>query len=147
MADVITATDSLGNVATVPVTVTAALAPVASTIGVAPRGTTTLAVIAGAAGVAFALTYMGVTRNISVGGVFVATEHLTRVGDRIHLKVCLPGPISDWQSNPRSAGFEKQALSVDDQAPPGMSLRFLNPSESEVAALETFLAQRDSLMP
>jgi len=59
VVDLITATDSLGNVATIQVTVTAALAPVQSSVSIAPRGNTTLAVAGGAGGVTFALTVNG----------------------------------------------------------------------------------------
>jgi len=37
------------------------------------------------------MTYAGVTRNISAGGVFVATDDVARVGDRINLRFSLPG--------------------------------------------------------
>ena len=35
--------------------------------------------------------YTGLTQNISSGGVFIATHHLRRIGDRITLKFTLPG--------------------------------------------------------
>ncbi len=34
--------------------------------------------------------YTGLTQNISSGGVFIATHHLRRIGDRITLKFTLP---------------------------------------------------------
>jgi Tfp pilus assembly protein PilZ len=35
--------------------------------------------------------YTGLTQNISAGGLFIATHHLRRIGDRIALKFQLPG--------------------------------------------------------
>ena len=35
--------------------------------------------------------YTGLTQNISSGGVFIATHHLRKIGDRITLKFTLPG--------------------------------------------------------
>src|SRR5258708_3870166 len=35
--------------------------------------------------------YTGLTQNISAGGLFIATHHLRRIGDRITLKFQLPG--------------------------------------------------------
>ena len=35
--------------------------------------------------------YTGLTQNISSGGVFIATHHIRKIGDRITLKFSLPG--------------------------------------------------------
>ena len=35
--------------------------------------------------------YTGLTQNISSGGVFIATHHMRKIGDRITLKFTLPG--------------------------------------------------------
>ena len=46
--------------------------------------------------------YTGLTQNISSGGVFIATHHLRRIGDRITLKFTLPG--SDKTARGRDRG-------------------------------------------
>ena len=83
VTDVITTTDSFGNSATVLVTVTAALQPVA-TQTLPPRGSTTLAVTGGAGGYAFALTVNGsggsvetLSGNYRAGSAGNPTDHGT----------------------------------------------------------------------
>ncbi len=96
------------------------------------------------------MTYTGVTRNISAGGVFVATEDLPPVGARINLKFALPGndrPLTVQTEvrwiRPRR---QPQTSPGGEDAPAGMGLQFLNPSAADAAALERFLARRDALM-
>ncbi|HVU49137.1 MAG TPA: TIGR02266 family protein [Polyangia bacterium] len=92
------------------------------------------------------MTYTGVTRNISAGGVFVATALLPKVGERINLKFSLPGNGRELSVQTEVRWVRKQAPSPADDSPSGMGLQFVNPSADDVAALEEFLARRDALM-
>lgn len=92
------------------------------------------------------MTYAGVTRNISAGGLFVATEDLPRVGDRINLRFSLPGTGRPLAVQTAVRWIRPQESPPDEHAPAGMGLQFLNPSADDVAALDQFLARRDALM-
>jgi uncharacterized protein (TIGR02266 family) len=92
------------------------------------------------------MTYAGVTRNISSGGVFVATEDLPRVGERLTLKFMLPGTGRQLAVQTEVRWIRPKTSPNDEQAHAGMGLQFLNPSADDVAALDEFLARRDALM-
>lgn len=88
--------------------------------------------------------YTGLTRDISSGGIFVATGVTYEVGDRIHIKFLLPGrnlPMDveaqvRWVRDPRT---------MRTDAPEGMGLKFVNLTPEAKAAIAEFLDQRDSL--
>jgi uncharacterized protein (TIGR02266 family) len=92
------------------------------------------------------MTCTGVTRNISAGGVFVATDELARVGDRITLKFTLPGTGRRLAVQTEVRWVRAKKSPPEEQAPAGVGLQFLNPSAEDVAALDQFLARRDALM-
>ena len=92
------------------------------------------------------MTYAGVTRNISAGGVFVATDNLPRVGERINLRFALPGTGRQLAVQTEVRWIRAKKSPTDADAPAGMGLQFLNPSADDVAALDQFLARRDALM-
>jgi uncharacterized protein (TIGR02266 family) len=92
------------------------------------------------------MTCTGVTRNISVGGVFIATENLPRVGDRINLRFALPGNGRRLTIQTEVRWVRGEVQAIDEHRPSGVGLRFLNPSAEDVAALEQFLSRRDRLM-
>ena len=92
------------------------------------------------------MTYIGVTRNISAGGVFIATADLPRVGDRVDLKFSLPGNSRQLAVQTEVRWIRGPTPVLNEDAPPGMGLLFVNPSAGDVAALEQFLARRDALM-
>jgi uncharacterized protein (TIGR02266 family) len=70
--------------------------------------------------------YTGLTQNISAGGVFIATHHIRRIGDRITLKFTLPGSEKtlDVETEVRWIR-ENTALQRVDGAQ-GMGVRFIN---------------------
>ena len=90
--------------------------------------------------------YTGLTQNISSGGVFIATHHLRRIGDRITLKFTLPG------SDKTLDGRDRGALDPREHGAParvdggtGMGVRFINLSPEASAAINAFVQSRDSL--
>jgi uncharacterized protein (TIGR02266 family) len=88
--------------------------------------------------------YTGLTRDISSGGIFVATGVTYEVGDKMSIRFSLPGrnePIAveaqvAWVRDPRT---------VRTDGPEGMGLKFINLTPEARAAIAEFLDQRDSL--
>jgi uncharacterized protein (TIGR02266 family) len=89
--------------------------------------------------------YTGLTQNISSGGVFIATHHIRRIGDRITLKFTLPGSekVLDVETEVRWIR-ENSALQRVEGAQ-GMGVRFINLSPEASAAINAFVQSRDSL--
>ena len=89
--------------------------------------------------------YTGLTQNISAGGLFIATHHLRRIGDRITLKFALPGtdqPVT-VETEVRWIRENSSLHRVDGAT--GMGVRFINLSAEATVAIQTFLQNRDSL--
>ena len=88
--------------------------------------------------------YTGLTRDISSGGIFVATGVTYEVGDRVTINFTLPGrsvPITveaqvRWVRDPRT---------IRTDGAEGMGLKFLNLGAEAQAAIAEFLDQRDSI--
>jgi len=89
--------------------------------------------------------YTGLTQNISAGGLFIATHHLRRIGDRITLKFQLPGSEKSVEVETEVRWIrENSALTRADGAT-GMGVRFINLSSDATTAIQKFLSNRDSL--
>jgi len=89
--------------------------------------------------------YTGLTQNISAGGLFIATHHLRRIGDRIALKFQLPGSEKSVEVETEVRWIrENSALTRADGAT-GMGVRFINLSPEASTAIQSFLSNRDSL--
>jgi uncharacterized protein (TIGR02266 family) len=89
--------------------------------------------------------YTGLTQNISAGGLFIATHHLRRIGDRITLKFALPGSdqMIAVETEVRWIRENSSLHRVDGAT--GMGVRFINLSAEATTAISTFLQNRDSL--
>jgi uncharacterized protein (TIGR02266 family) len=89
--------------------------------------------------------YTGLTQNISAGGLFIATHHLRRIGDRITLKFQLPGTEGSVEVETEVRWIrENSALTRADGAT-GMGVRFINLTPEATTAIQKFLSNRDSL--
>jgi uncharacterized protein (TIGR02266 family) len=89
--------------------------------------------------------YTGLTQNISAGGVFIATHHIRKIGDRITLKFSLPGSDAPLAVETEVRWIrENSALHRVDGAS-GMGVRFINLSPEASAAISAFLEARDSM--
>jgi uncharacterized protein (TIGR02266 family) len=89
--------------------------------------------------------YTGLTQNISAGGLFIATHHLRRIGDRLNLKFQLPGSDQSIQVETEVRWIrENSALNRVDGST-GMGVRFINLSPAATAVINQFLSSRDSL--
>jgi uncharacterized protein (TIGR02266 family) len=89
--------------------------------------------------------YTGLTQNISAGGLFIATHHIRKIGDRITLKFSLPGSDVPLAVETEVRWIrENSALHRVDGAS-GMGVRFINLSPEASAAISAFLEARDSM--
>ena len=90
--------------------------------------------------------YTGLTQNISAGGLFIATNALRRIGDRITLKFSLPGTAEPLAVETEVRWIrENSALNRIGDGATGMGVRFVNLSPQAAAAIQSFLESRDSL--
>jgi uncharacterized protein (TIGR02266 family) len=89
--------------------------------------------------------YTGLTQDLSGGGVFVATNQIRQVGDRIKVLLTLPGQTEPFEILTEVRwvrGGSTLSRNIDD---PGMGLRFLQMSPRARQAIADFLTQRESL--
>jgi uncharacterized protein (TIGR02266 family) len=89
--------------------------------------------------------YTGLTQNISSGGVFIATHHIRKIGERITLKFSLPGTDQSIAVETEVRWIrENSALHRVDGAS-GMGVRFINLTPEASAAIAAFIEARDSM--
>jgi uncharacterized protein (TIGR02266 family) len=90
--------------------------------------------------------YTGLTQNISAGGLFIATNVIRRIGDRITLKFSFPGSDKPIEVETEVRWIrENSALQRVGDGSTGMGVRFINLSPEASAAIQNFLQSRDSL--
>ena len=89
--------------------------------------------------------YTGLTQNISAGGLFIATHHLRRIGDRITLKFALPGSDQPLAVETEVRWIRENSSLQRVDGATGMGVRFINLAPEAAAAIQKFLQNRDSL--
>jgi uncharacterized protein (TIGR02266 family) len=89
--------------------------------------------------------YTGLTQNISAGGLFIATHHLRRIGDRITLKFQLPGSDQPLAVETEVRWIRENSSLQRVDGATGMGVRFINLAPEAAAAIQKFLQNRDSL--
>jgi uncharacterized protein (TIGR02266 family) len=89
--------------------------------------------------------YTGLTRNISGGGLFVATHLLRRLGDRVSLTFTLPGNDRRLAVETEVRWIRDNSLLGRQEGHAGMGLRFINLTDEAAQAIRVFLDQRDSI--
>ncbi|MBN2196363.1 MAG: PilZ domain-containing protein [Polyangiaceae bacterium] len=83
------------------------------------------------------------TENLSVGGVFIATQgERPEVGSEVELSLELPGVATPMHCVGRVAWHRERSPKSD--APPGMGVEFEGLGESEIAILRQFLLYGES---
>lgn len=82
-------------------------------------------------------------KNISTGGVFVATENVRPVGDRLALTFTLPGATQPVSVQSEVRWTREEASSEPADPPAGMGLRFVGISWWAAVAIETFLKEQE----
>lgn len=89
--------------------------------------------------------YTGLTQNISAGGVFIATHHIRRIGDRITLKFTLPGSEKTIDVETEVRWIRENTALQRVEGSSGMGVRFINLTPEASAAITAFIQARDSL--
>lgn len=88
--------------------------------------------------------YAGLTENLSVGGLFIATHQLKKVGEHVDVTLHLPdgGEPSRCVAEVRWT----RVYSETSDAPPGMGVRFLEIDDTTIERIKQFLAHREPLL-
>jgi uncharacterized protein (TIGR02266 family) len=89
--------------------------------------------------------YTGLTQNISSGGLFIATHHLRKIGDRITLKFTLPGSGKQIAVETEVRWLRENSALMRAEGGIGMGVRFINLSPEASAAINAFVQSRESL--
>ena len=89
------------------------------------------------------VAFAGVTRNIGIGGLFVAAERIGRPGDELALTFSLPGTPRRL-SVKAEVRWIRESFVSEDEEPPGMGLRFLNLSPYATVTLVDFLRREEA---
>ena len=89
--------------------------------------------------------YTGLTQNISSGGVFIATHHLRKIGDRITLNFTLPGSNKTLAVETEVRWIRENSALMRAEGGTGMGVRFINLSAEAKAAIDAFVEARESL--
>jgi uncharacterized protein (TIGR02266 family) len=89
--------------------------------------------------------YTGLTQNISAGGVFIATHHLRRIGDRITLKFSLPGSDRTVAVETEVRWIRENSALLKIDGATGMGVRFINLTAEASAIINSFIQSRESL--
>jgi uncharacterized protein (TIGR02266 family) len=89
--------------------------------------------------------YAGLTQDISSGGLFLATEQLRRVGERVRVQFVLPRVAAPIAVEAEVRWTREGAVGGGDQ-PAGMGLKFLGLSREAELAIAGFVKQRETLL-
>ncbi len=89
--------------------------------------------------------YTGLTQNISSGGVFIATNAIRKIGDRITLKFSLPGTNETLAVETEVRWIRENSALHKVEGATGMGVRFVNLSPAAAAMIQKFVESRDSL--
>ena len=87
--------------------------------------------------------FMGLTENISEGGLFVCTHRLLEIGSCIEITLALPGPYAPVKL--QAIVRWVRIFNVASDTSPGMGLQFLDPPAATTDAIRSFLMLRPAL--
>ncbi|MBI5517511.1 MAG: TIGR02266 family protein [Deltaproteobacteria bacterium] len=87
--------------------------------------------------------FTGFSENISEGGLFLATYHAHRPGEKLTLKFTLPG-VEKPIETVAEVRWQRPNTHSDD-TPPGVGVRFVTLSDDDRKAIERFVRHRDPL--
>jgi len=88
-------------------------------------------------------SFVGRSKNIGIGGLFVATDRSLQVGDRVTVQFSLPDPAQSV-----SVGAEVRWIRAASEGSSGVGLRFLKlPIVSAIYIQEFLRRQDDDLTP
>ena len=89
--------------------------------------------------------YTGLTQNISSGGLFIATNAIRKIGDRITLKFSLPGTTETLAVETEVRWIRENSALHKVEGATGMGVRFVNLSPVAAATIQKFVESRYSL--
>ena len=87
--------------------------------------------------------YTGFTENISTGGLFIATRDMLPMGTQVQMVFSLSGG-TEIRANVE-VRWHRLEQTGSDGLSPGIGVRFLDLSEEQQAAVNAFIAKRDTL--
>jgi uncharacterized protein (TIGR02266 family) len=86
--------------------------------------------------------YMGLTQNLSNGGLFIATHLVKPIGSEVEIRLRVPTSDAPLALQ----GVVRWVREFQhDEASPGMGIQFENPSADDLRVIEDFLATRTPL--
>ena len=83
-------------------------------------------------------SFVGVSKNIGIGGLFVATDRRCKVGDRLAVTFTLPEQSYAW-----AVGVEVRWIGDGPTCTSGIGVRFVNPPVMATVAIHEFLRKRE----
>ena len=89
-------------------------------------------------------SYAAVTKNIGAGGLFVATDQLRRVGDRLGLTFTLPGSDAPLSVESEVRWIRPRPAPERPERAQGMGVRFVALSVEALETIEQFLREREA---
>lgn len=89
--------------------------------------------------------YTGLTRDISTGGVFVATHHLHRVGQHVTVHLTLPGVSHPVTVESEVRWVREISALQGSHGSTGMGLRFLELTPAAKQAIDAYIDAHDSM--
>lgn len=84
-------------------------------------------------------THTGATLNISAGGVFLATEQPSNVGDQLKLELTLPGSEQSISLDANVRWVRRRRVGGRRDRPSGMGLQFTNLTTETSSVIGSFL--------
>jgi uncharacterized protein (TIGR02266 family) len=89
-------------------------------------------------------SYDAVTKNIGAGGLFVATDRLRRVGERLGLTFTLPGVPAPLSIESEVRWIRPRTAPERPERAQGMGVRFVGLSVEALETIEQFLREREA---
>jgi uncharacterized protein (TIGR02266 family) len=89
--------------------------------------------------------YTGLTRNISSGGLFIATHRIKRIGDLLRVKFTLPHTERPIEVDAEVRWIRENSSLLRTESAMGMGVRFLNTAPEDAALIQSFIQYRESL--
>jgi uncharacterized protein (TIGR02266 family) len=89
--------------------------------------------------------YTGLTRDISTGGIFVATHQLHRVGQRVTVHLTLPGVTGPVTVEAEVRWVREISALNGSHGTTGMGLKFLELTPGARQAITAFVDKHDSI--
>lgn len=88
--------------------------------------------------------YVGLSENVSEGGIFVATYQSVELGTVLDLTFTLPGQPQPTQIDMKCrVQWLRDFAAAADGLPPGLGLQFVDPSSDALKTVRDFVRRRE----